>query len=562
MKRFFSRCFIMIPFLLMLLTGSVLAVSNGETVRVGLFYGRNALASANLENSEGTGYRFGYYTDTDAFVTLGSTELTQISMLKTQNLYVSSNGTYVSSGSGSAGLVGCYHIQLPNRYGSFEEAKQTAATVKNGFPAWVSGTYYVRSGSYATEAAAKEGMSALGIAGTSVVGTTSYGISVTQTKTNQILFQYDVAGGAVFAVKPGSQGTQQTKTWFKGNKYAGSFLYERIGGGNLTVVNFLPMDDYIKGIVPYEMSSSWPTEALKAQAVAAKSYLMSSVGGKHASQHFDVCNTTDCQAYRGAGRATERTDAAVEAVSGIYARYGGEIAKTFYYASNGGATESCENVWSANLPYLKGKVDPYEADIADTVRGYYWTKTYTAAELTARLQSRGYSCGTIVSCTVSKFTPAGNVYSVTAVDNTGKRIVLSKEKAKLVLGVSSLHFTINGASSGGGTTTTDRYYVDSAENSLSTLDGVWALGADGKAEKLQGTSGHSVITSGGTSTLQDIGTQTTAPTPKTEPGTFVISGAGNGHNVGMSQWGAYAMANRGYTYDQILKFYYTGIDLY
>lgn len=557
MKGFFSRFSIATLFLLMLLVGSAFAVSNGETVRVGLSYGSNALPSANLENSDGTGYRFGYYTDADAFVTLGSTEATQISMLKTQNLYLSSNGAYVTSSAGSVGLVGCYHVQLPGSYGSFEEAKAKAATVNNGFPAWVSGTYYVRSGSYATEADAQRGMGALGIAGTSVVGTTSYGISVTQTKTSKILFQYDVAGGAVFAVKPGSQGSNQTKTWFKGNKYAGSFLYERIGGGNLTVVNFLPMDDYIKGIVPYEMSSSWPTEALKAQAVCAKSYLMSSVGNKHANYHFDVCNTTCCQAYQGAGRATAGTDAAVDAVSGIYARYNGEIAKTFYYASNGGATEDCANVWSANLPYLKGKTDPYEADIANKVKGYYWTKTYTSAELTARLQSKGYSCGAIVACNVSQFTPAGNVYSVTAVDDAGKSIVLNKEKAKLVLGVSSLHFTMNGGS-GGGNATTDRYYVDGVENSLSRLDGVWALGANGEAEQMKGSSGHSVLTSAGTSVLPAVGTNTsTAPA-----GTFVISGAGNGHNVGMSQWGAYAMANRGYTYDEILKFYYTGIDLY
>ena len=552
MNRIGGRVALCTLFLLATLVGSSLAVSDTQTVKVGLAYGSGALASANLENSVGSGYRFGYYTSSGTFVSLGSTSTTQISMLKTQNLYLAKDGTYTTFSSGSAGTIGCYHIQLPGTYSTFSDAQSKAATINGGFPAWVSGIYYVRTGAYATEAAAKAAQSNLGISGTAIVGTTSSGISVTQTKTTKILFQYDNAGGAVLAVKPGTSGEGSTKTWFKGNQYAGSFLYERIGGGNVTVINYVTMDDYLKGIIPYEMSSSWPAEALKAQAVCARSYVLSSTGSKHAANHFDLCNTTCCQAYRGCGRATDFTDAQVDATSGICAWYNGKIAQTFYYASNGGATEDCANIWFADLPYLKGKTDPYESDIANTVSGYYWTKTYTANELTTLLKNKGVSCGTIVDLAVTQFTPAGNVKEITFTDNTGKTYVYAKEKVRTILGLKSFHFTITGGSGGSSTTS---YYVDGT-GTLSSLDGVWAIGSGGGKEQVSG-SGQTVITSSGKETLNETTQGTAVPT-----GSFVISGAGNGHNVGMSQWGAYAMAKRGYTYDQILKFYYTGIDLY
>lgn len=583
MRAFVLQLTLLLALLTVCFTGSALALGVGDDVRAGLSYGSGALPSANLENAVGSGYRFGYYDSQDQFVTLGSTAETQISMLKTQNLYLSTNGSYTTSVTGN-GVVGCYHVQLPGSYDSFQAAQSAAVGVDHGFPAWVSGTYYVRAGAYATRAEAEAAQSGYG-AGASVTGTSSYGVTVTKTKTTTILFQFDNGEGGIFAVSPGAGGEKGAKTWFKGNKYAGNFLYERIGGGNLTVVNRVSMDDYVKGLVPYEMSSSWPAEALKAQAVCARSFVVSA-GTKHGNYHFDVCNTTCCQVYQGCNRATADSDAAVDATSGIYAWYGGEIAKTFYYASNGGATESCQNVWTATLPYLTGKADPYEADIANSVNGYYWTKTFTPSQLTALLRNRGYNCGNIVDLTVSQFTNSGNVYSITFTDDAGKTFVFSKANARSILGVKSMHFTISGGSSSATpptpsvpeepTTPGNQYYVDNASTSLPNLDGVWAIGGDGKTETL--SVPISVLTLDGVETLQTTvpttpiaasnpeGTTTataaTAAPVTAAAGTFVVSGAGNGHNVGMSQWGAYAMAKRGYSYEQILNFYYTGIDLH
>ena len=118
-------------------------------VRVGLFYGGNALSGANLANDVGSGYRFGYFDGDLTFQLLGYTSETTVSMVKTQNVYYGSNVDWSGSGyydsKTSDIAVGCYHLQLPQTYATFEEASAAAAQYSDGFPAWIDGRYYVRS---------------------------------------------------------------------------------------------------------------------------------------------------------------------------------------------------------------------------------------------------------------------------------------------------------------------------------------------------------------------------------------------------------------------------------
>lgn len=531
------------------------AASEQDTVRVGLFYGTSALATANLENSTGTGYRFGYYDSADRFVSVGSTVETQISMLKTQTIYLKDNQYYDSNPGGSSVVIGCYHMELPNSYASFSEAQAAASSYAGGFPAWISGRYVVRIGAYASKDTAQNAQNSLGLSNASIVGTSSYGITVTRTKTANILFQFDSAGAQIFAVNPGLDESAKTQTWFKGYRYYGDFLYERIGGGNITVSNYLSMEDYIKGILPYEMSPSWPLEALKAQAVCARNYTLASTGNRHKNQHFDVCNTTCCQVYRGTNNASANSDRAVEETRGVYARYQGNLAQTFYYASNGGASEDVRNVWgsNSNLPYLAGVQDPYEASIENSIQNYRWSVSFTSEKLTSMLQSKGYQCATIVDLKVTEYTPLGNVFSIVFVDSSGQTFPFSRERARTILGLKSMRFSIHGGSSVG----TGTYYVDEKGSTLSGLSGLYAIGEGGSTSQLS-SSGLHAITSAGTEAL--VGTSSGGNTPSGS-GTFTITGSGNGHHVGMSQWGAYAMAKQGKTYADILKFYFTGIDL-
>jgi stage II sporulation protein D len=526
------------------------AAGEETIIRVGLYYGSSALQGANLLNQVGSGYRFGYFDSDKQFVELASTGETAISVVKTTNVYYGSYDGYSSyheALTSSSVAVGCYHLQLPGSYASYGEAQSAASAYPGGFAAYIGGAYYARVGNYLTRAAAEAAQQGE----QTIVGTSSYGVSVVVTGTDRILFQYDDQGGGTgLGIQPGQGGEEKAVTWFKGYQWYGGFRYERVGGGDLTVVNMVSLEDYIRGILPYEMSNSWPVEALKAQAVCARSYTMTNLN-KHSGYHFDICNTTHCQVYYGTGSANANTEQAVAETLGQYAWYNGAICQTFYHSCDGGATEDVTNVWTTDLPYLKGVQDPYEASVQSKISGYSWSKTYTGAELMTRLNSLGYACGEIVDLRVSKTTALGNVYSVSFTDVNGKTWTVSRDNARTVLGVSSLRFTISGSSGSAGV---GEDYALADGSSLSGLDGAWILNGDGTVSALNGGSYYAVTGSGVE--------QVTAAASTGVGGAFVISGTGKGHNVGMSQWGAYAMAQQGYTYQEILKFYFTGVEIY
>lgn len=424
------------------------AARNDElTLRVGLAYGSSALVSANLENNTGygSGYRFGYYDSDLDFVELGrtSSSVTKLTMVKAQNIWVS--GTSYSTSDNGGELIGCYHVQMPGSYNSYNAAYSEASDYSDGFVAWIDGAYQVRVGAYETKAEAESRASSLG--GT-VVGTSSYAVNVTQTGKAKILFQFDGGSSTALGIMPDVTGAGETRTWFKGYRYPGGFRYERVNGGNLTVVNIVDMEDYLIGVVPYEMSDSWPLEALKAQAVCARSYAYNSLN-HHSSYHFDICNGTDCQVYYGyGGGSTYNSNAAraVKETAGVYAKYNGKVIETFYSASHGGASESVYNVWGSSLstyPYLCGVKDPYEADTASMNPYSSWTVSYTTSTLTQRLQSKGYGTGTSVASLDLTYSDLGNVIAVKVNYANGQSNTFKPTNMRSTFGISSIRFQVN-----------------------------------------------------------------------------------------------------------------------
>lgn len=523
------------------------AAFSNNLIRVGLYYGDEALPAANLENSTGKGYYMGYTDEEGDFHSLAWTEQTQITMLKTQNMYWQ-NGGYSTTNEGGA-VIGCYHIQISTGHESFDETLDLAAGYEGGFPAWINGSYAVRMGAYPTKEDAMAALERLGDPNASIVGTSAYGINVAATKTTHILFQFDGGADLPLTVQPGLDENVKPVTWFKGYQYYGNFRYERIGGGNLTVVSLIGMEDYINCVISREMDDHWPLEALKAQAVCARTYAEIN-RNKHSRYHFDLCASTDCQAYTGVKRVGKNTTAAAAETAGVRVWYQGKLAETYYFSSSGGATEDPRNVWggSTEIPYLKGVIDEYETSIADTIqtvygsRKYYWSITYTREELAQKLRDKGYQCADIVDFRVSEVSPTGNVVTLTFLDSDGKSYSFSREKnIRTWIGASSVNYTISGG---------NQYYVDDAGNSLSSVNGAYAIGANGSVVQVGLTGMPYIITAHGVEQLAPAGD------------TFTLNGAGWGHNIGMSQWGAYAMANAGKTYDEILKFYFTGIELY
>jgi len=552
MKKFLRTFFLC---MLTAATLTVYALAKEDTLKVGLCYGSGALFSANLQNFQGSGYRLGWFDE-------NSREFTEIGYLREEKISMTADGTiYISGGSYSSsrpgrvdGTVGGYHVQLDEAFPSFDDAAYVAGQFQDAFPAFINNQYRVRVGSFTAreeaEAAAatcatftwqdRGGGSRL-FSG-SVVSPSATGVTLTMTTTSQVLFEFDCSGAKSLGILPDG-GTGKALTWFHGYKWYGGFEYRRSTGGNINVINVVDLDDYIKGVLPYEMNASWPLEALKAQAVCARTYAL--LQTKHyASYRFDVCNTTDCQVYQGANQASAMTDRAAEETSGLVATYGGQYAETYYCSSNGGASESPENVWTDARPYLVGKEDPYEGSAA--IPDYTYTIQYTYSQLTSLLKSKGYAIGTVNSAWVSQTTPTGNVSEITFRDTSGKTLVVSKEACRSALSTRSMRFTISGG--GGGS-----WHVNGAGETLSSLSGAYTISGSGSVEACGGGDSY-VMTASGTSLLQ-------IPIASAGGNGITITGSGYGHGVGMSQYGAKAMAEMGYSHEDILLFYFTGITL-
>ena len=461
--------------------------------------------------------------------------------------------------------------------GDPEDAQDAAEDYEDGFVAYIDGEYQVRSGSFET----KEDALRYGESG-EVVGTSSYGLTVVETGTDHILFQYDEGQGTKLAIQPGADGARENRTWFSNYNYRGGFEYFRRAGGNVTVVNVLTLEDYVNGVICYEMGPSWPLEALKAQAVCARTYALRNMG-THSSYGFDICNSTYCQVYYGMGNGSasyspsQTSMQAVEETEGLVVTYNGSLAETPYSASFGGASEDAYYVWGSDTtntyPYLQGVEDPYETYDSS------YTVSYTASQLEKRLQSYGYGTSTSLDYLELEYSKLGNVIAVTVHWKNGKTnsIYPSGGNAiRSVFNVGSIRFTVNGqtvsssgksVSSRGAKSTSGSGLTVNGE-SVDGLDGMYTISGSGTVSALEENpylvSGSGDITaledfSGSGSSLGSGGSNQGGGTVTVSGSSYVFEGAGYGHQIGMSQWGANAMAKQGFDYEDIITFYYPGV---
>jgi stage II sporulation protein D len=143
-----------------------------------------------------------------------------------------------------------------------------------------------------------------------------------------------------------------------GEAYRGALVVHRVGG-RLTVVNRLPLDRYLRGVVPWEMPDDWPAEALRAQAVVARSYALSTL---QPGTLFDLYPDTRSQVYGGIAAEEPTTNRAIGATAGQVVSWQGRVAKTFYHSTSGGRTTSNAEAWpgASPLPYLVPVLDPFD----------------------------------------------------------------------------------------------------------------------------------------------------------------------------------------------------------
>lgn len=254
------------------------------------------------------------------------------------------------------------------------------------------------------------------------------------------------------------------------------------GAKGLTAVNYVNLEQYLYSVLGGEMNGNWPPEALKAQAVAARSYALYH-RQRSSKSVFDVGDTPGWQVYRGLVDEAPGTQVAVNATSGQVLINSGEIIEAVFHSSAGGCTDNVEEVWIQPLPYLRSVKEDFKerSPVAE------WSVAVTGSDLGSLFSG----VGQVSSIEILDRTTCGRVKSVRLNGSEGS-VVVDGEKLRSRLGLRSTFLEI-------------------------------AL----KSEKVKAT-----------------------------PPTFLIKGRGFGHGLGLSQWGAYTMAGKGASYQQILQFYY------
>ena len=204
----------------------------------------------------------------------------------------------------------------------------------------------------------------------------------------------------------------------------------------LTAVNHVNLEHYLYSVLGAEMSPSWPLEALKAQAVAARSFALHKRSS--GTSVYDVTNTTSSQVYKGIETEAQTTHQAVNATAGQVMTYGGKVILAAFHSSSGGHTENVEDIWTQPLPYLRGVAD---YDMGAPV--FQWTKSFSRGEM-SRLIS---GVGNVVSMTPERRTPQGRVVTMKVQGDRGTKRV-SGNDLRSALGLRSTLFAVSSTGSG------------------------------------------------------------------------------------------------------------------
>ena len=301
---------------------------------------------------------------------------------------------------------------------------------------------------------------------------------------------------------------------FEGKGYRGG-LTLRANNGTMMVINSVPLEEYLYGVVPQEVVPSWPAAALEAQAVAARTYALHTME-QNKGKLYDVSNSTDHQVYSGMSGEYQATTNAVNKTKGVVMLYNQRPINALFHSDGGGYTEDSVNVWGSDVPYLKGV-----KDFSTGTSTSNWTVTTSRQALESKLNAASKGVGKLKSI---QLTPLGKPGQ-----QTSDRGVSGRIKSATFIGTS-------------GKTTVDGDSLRSILGLKSTLFDFYV--------------NHNPATGTGKAYHNFTGNNDTV----------YIKGHGWGHGLGMSQWGAAEMAKRatpGDTnyYQTILRHYYSGITL-
>ncbi len=294
--------------------------------------------------------------------------------------------------------------------------------------------------------------------------------------------------------------------WYKNRRYAGE-LRVTLNNRKFNIINNLKLEKYLKSVVGSEMPKEFPLAALQAQAIAARTYALKLLDK---DKLFDLHSTEASQVYLGLESETAKINRAVQSTRSLSLFYKNKLIDAVFHSSSGGRTENSGEVWKYQLPYLKSVIDYDQNGIK-----YKWKKKFNAEELDV------------------KFTDLGKLNSIQIIDRseTGRvlKVKLYGTKGIKIISGKSLRERLELLS-----TKFDAYLKFSQDNFESKF-----IYNNKIAENF-------VI----------------QPLPPMPTDYFLlVEGYGAGHGVGMSQWGAKSMAENGASFHEILKHYYTGVQI-
>lgn len=325
---------------------------------------------------------------------------------------------------------------------------------------------------------------------------------------------------------------------YNGKEYRGTFVIYRFSDSDITVVNVVDLEEYLYGVVPKELSTGHPMEALKAQAVAARTYACQTLN-KYQKWNFDMTNSTADQAYSGKSAEHEDTNRAVDETAGEIITYDGKPITAYYFSTSAGMTENSENVWVNAYPYLVAVEDTYQSE---NLPYSTWSVRFTAEELEKILLGRSAKIGELLSVDILKKSPSNAVLELEFVGSKDTYKV-TKETARLVFGTSEVR---------------SQFYDITTDNTVTVMN-------EEEETNTAQLSSLAIATAEGVispkeSEIYVKGWKEDKEYPL-QASEYILNGKGWGHGVGMSQNGALGMAREGFTYDEILRWYYTDVEI-
>jgi len=248
--------------------------------------------------------------------------------------------------------------------------------------------------------------------------------------------------GVMLGAKELKMGGIKIKAEGKARIYVGGRLFRgdvdivRKDNGKLILVNDISLDDYLYGVLYHEVSHRWPMEVLKAQAIAARSFALYQAR-QNKMQPYDLRSDIYSQVYGGSTSERWSTTMAVNVTKGKVLVYNGDLLPAYYHATCAGHTENGYNLWSVNMPPLRG----VECSFCARSPHYKWTKEMPLWSLERKLSESGYKIGKIVSVNIMSKNQSGRVDKMEIKDNAGVSIILTGKDFRQLIGPNDLRST-------------------------------------------------------------------------------------------------------------------------